>query len=139
MASQCGVRVKPGRKSGEFVVELPPAWELRLRRILRQHLASQMPDPYEPGISAQQRQARQALRRRKLQASICQFLSELVMADIVGRELALASRSYFGTRRGTLREQVERVLQEVTGSGIGPRPTTFPLGFAPVVGAKHKG
>lgn len=139
MARDCGIRVRPGKRSGEFVVELSPAWELRLRRVLRAQLAGQLPDPYEPGISAEERQARQRLRRQQIQSSICHFLSELVMADIVGREVALATRSHFGTRRGTLREQVECVLREIFERSVGGGPASSPLGSAPLLGVKRKG
>lgn len=139
MARDFGVRVKPGKGAGEFVLELSPAWELRLRRVLREQLLWELPNPHEPGISAQEREARRRLRREKIQSSICQFLSELVMADIVGREVALASRSFFGSRRGTLREQVERVLQEIVDKNIRGGPLTSPFGSAPAFGAKQKG
>jgi len=95
-------------------VTLPPGWELRLRRVLKQVLADTLPDPRERGLTLQQREARAQVRRRRMQAAICQFVSDLITADIVGKEVALATRSRFGTRRGSLREHVEAILREVS-------------------------
>jgi hypothetical protein len=103
---------RPGNKPGEYVVQVPANWELRLRRVLRQLIAQGLPDPREPGISAAQREARIQMRRKHLQAAICQFMSDLVTADIVGKEVALATRNRFGTRRGSLREHVQAILRE---------------------------
>jgi len=107
------IATKPGRKSGEFVVSVPPGWELRLRRVLRYLLADTLPDPREKGLSESQRTARIALRRRMLQAAMCRFVSDLITADIVGKEVALATRNRFGVRRGSLREHVQAILREV--------------------------
>lgn len=113
MARPHPVTSKPGRKSGEFVVLLPPGWELRLRRVLKQILADTLPDAREHGLTESQRAARVRLRRRRLQAAICQYMCDLITADIVGKEVALATRNRFGERRGSLREHVQAILHEV--------------------------
>ncbi len=113
MARPHPVTTKPGRKSGEFVVTLPPGWELRLRRVLKQILSDTLPDAREQGLSESQRAARVRLRRHRLQAAICQYICDLITADIVGKEVALATRNRFGQRRGSLREHVEAILHEV--------------------------
>jgi hypothetical protein len=113
MARPHPITTKPGRKSGELVVQLPPGWELRLRRVLRHLIADALPDPHEKGLSDGQREARVRARRRHLQAAMCQFVSDLITADIVGKEVALATRNRFGTRRGSLREHVQAILREV--------------------------
>ena len=64
-------------------------------------------------VSASQREARVKLRRRRLQTAICQFFSDLITADIVGKEVALATRNRFGSRSGSLREHVQAILREV--------------------------
>jgi hypothetical protein len=112
MARPHPITTKPGRKAGEFVVQLPPGWELRLRRVLRRLIGDALPDPREKGLTENQREARIRLRRRALQAAMCQFVSDLITADIVGKEVALATRNRFGTRRGTLREHVQAILRE---------------------------
>jgi hypothetical protein len=113
MARPHPITTKPGRKSGELVVQLPPGWELRLRRVLRHLIADALPDPHEKGLNESQRAARIRARRRHLQAAMCQFVSDLITADIVGKEVALATRNRFGTRRGSLREHVQAILREV--------------------------
>jgi hypothetical protein len=114
MARPQPIVTRPGKRSGEFVVSLPPGWELRLRRVLKQLLADTLPDARERGLSLQQREARARLRRRRLQAAICQFVSDLITADIVGKEVALTTRNRFGTRRGSLREHVQAILRDVS-------------------------
>lgn len=114
MARPEPITTKPGRKAGEYVISLPPGWELRLRRVLKQILSETLPDPREPGITAAQREARLQVRRRQTQAAICRFLSDLVTADVVGKEVALTTRSRFGIRNGSLREHVQAVLREVS-------------------------
>jgi len=109
------ITTKPGRKPGELIVTLPPGWELRLRRVLKHVLADALPDPREKGLTPAQREARIHLRRRRLQAAICQFVSDVLTADLVGKEVALATRNRYGTRRGSLREHVEAILREVAG------------------------
>ena len=115
MARPNPITTKPGRKSGELVVHLPPGWELRLRRVLRTMLDDALPDPREKGLTASQRESRIRLRRRRLQAAICSFVSDLLTADIVGKEIALATRSRHGFRSGSLREHVQKILREVGG------------------------
>ncbi|MGH3053932.1 MAG: hypothetical protein ACRDL7_03020, partial [Gaiellaceae bacterium] len=104
---------KPGRKAGELIVQLPAGWEMRLRRVLRHLLADTLPDPHEKGLNEHQREVRVRARRRQLQAAMCQFITDLITADIVGKEVALATRNRFGTRRGSLREHVQAILREV--------------------------
>ncbi len=95
------------------MVTLPPGWELRLRRVVKQLLVEHLPDPHEKGLTPYQRQARIELRRRRVRDAMCQFVSDLITADIVSREVALATRTYFGSRRGSLREQVQALMREV--------------------------
>jgi len=115
MARPNPITTKPGRKPGELVVQLPAGWDLRLRRVRRTMLDDALPDPREPGLSATQREARIRLRRRRLQAAVCTFVSDLLTADIVGKEIALTTRSRHGLRTGSLREHVQRILREVAG------------------------
>jgi hypothetical protein len=114
MARPHPITTKPGQRAGELVVTLPPGWDLRLRRVLKQALADALPDTRERGLTSQQREARARLRRRRMQSAICQFVSDLLTADIVGREVALSTRNRFGTRRGSLREHVQAILKEVS-------------------------
>ena len=114
MARPSPITTKPGRKPGEYVVHLPPGWELRLRRVLRTMLDDALPDPREAGLTPAQRETRVNLRRRRLQTAICSFVSDLVTADIVGKEIALSTRSRHGLRSGSLREHVQKILREVT-------------------------
>src|ERR1700690_3232913 len=104
------ITAKPGRRPGEFTVVLPPGWELRLRRVLKEILRDTLPDPRERGLSQGERLARTQARRRRMQAAICQFISDLVYADIVGKEVALSTRNRYGTRQGSLREHVQAIL-----------------------------
>ena len=115
MARPHPITTKPGRKPGELVVQLPPGWDLRLRRVLRTMLADALPDPREPGLSAAQRETRVRLRRQRLQQAVCAFVSDLLTADIVGKEFALSARNRHGVRRGSLREHVQAILREVGG------------------------
>lgn len=115
MARPSPITTKPGRKSEELIVRLPPAWELRLRRVLREILADTLPDTREKGLTPQQRDIRLRVRRRKLRDGIGQYVSDLITADIVGKEIALSTRGRHGTRRGSLREHVQAILREVTG------------------------
>ncbi len=115
MARPHPITAKPGRKSGEFVLVLPPGWELRLRRVLKEILADALPDARARGLTESERVARVQLRRRRLQAAICRYVGDLVTADIVGKEVALADRSRFGARTGSLREHVQAILREVGG------------------------
>jgi hypothetical protein len=115
MARPHPIVTRPGRKPGELHVVLPPGWELRLRRVLRRLLRDLLPDPREPGLTPAQREARTRARRRRVQAAMCQYVSDLITADVVGKEIALATRNRYGTRRGSLREHVEAILREVAG------------------------
>ena len=113
MAQQQSIKTRPGRHSGELVVTLPPGWELRLRRVLKELLSDSVASPHEKGLTDTQRQTRENMRRRRMREAMCQFVSDLITADIVGKEVALATRSRFGTRRGSLREHVQAILREV--------------------------
>lgn len=113
MARPHPIATRPGTKAGELIVTIPPGWELRLRRVLKQIVSEALPDPREKGISQSQREARVRARRRRLQAVMCQFVSDLLTADIVGKEVALATRNYYGRRHGSLREHVQAILREV--------------------------
>ena len=111
------IRTRPGRKSGELVVTLPPGWELRLRRVLRELMGDQrLPDPRDKGLTPQQREARIQQRQRRMREAMCRFVSELITADVIGREIALATRNRDGRRTGSLREHVAAILREAAGS-----------------------
>jgi hypothetical protein len=112
MARSQPVQAKPGKRSGEFVVSLPPGWELRLRRILKTIAAENLPDPREPGLSEAQREARIRTRRQRMQSEVCRYIADVLSADIVGKEVALSTRNRYGVRRGSLREHVQAVLRE---------------------------
>lgn len=94
------------------MVSLPPGWELRLRRVLREINADTLPlpNPRERGLTAAQRDARTKLRRRRLQQALCRYVSDLLTADIVGKEVAFATRGRYGARRGSLREHIQALL-----------------------------
>ncbi len=113
MARPQPIVTRPGRKPGEFVVVLPPGWELRLRRVLKELLKDTLPDPRERGLTQGERLARTQTRRRRMQAAICLFVSDLLTADIVGKEVALSTRNRYGMRQGSLREHVQAILREV--------------------------
>ena len=113
MARPQPIVTRPGRRAGEFTVVLPPGWELRLRRVLKEILKDTLPDPRERGLTQGERTARTQARRRRMQAAICQFISDLVYADIVGKEVALSTRNRYGIRQGSLREHVQAILREV--------------------------
>jgi hypothetical protein len=109
------IRTRPGRK-GELVVTLPPGWELRLRRVLRALMSEDgLPDPHARGLTPPQRAARLQLRQKRTRDAMCRFISELITADVIGREIALASRNRFGRRTGSLREHVHAILREASG------------------------
>lgn len=110
------VRTRPGKKAGEFVVTLPPGWELRLRRVLRELLGETLPNAREKGLTPQQRAARLRERQQRMREAMSRFISELIAADIVGKEIALATRSRFGRRTGSLREHVQAILRAESGS-----------------------
>lgn len=107
------LQARRGTNAGEFVVSIPPGWELRLRRVLKKIAIESLPDPREPGLNAAQREARTQLRRRRLDQAVCRYIAEVLTADIIGKEVAIATRSHFGARRGSLREHVELLLREV--------------------------
>ena len=109
------ITAKLGRKPGEILVQLPPAWEFRLRRVLQTLAAETLPDARERGLSTAQRDARMRIRRRRMQRAIEEFVAEVLTAEIVGKEIALGTRTRFGTRRGSLREHVQAILREVSG------------------------
>jgi hypothetical protein len=113
MARPQPIRTRPGRKHGELVVTLAPGWELRLRRVLRELHADTLPNPRTPGLTAAQRERHVQARRQHMRRAICQFVSDLLTADIVGKEVALATRGRLGRRRGSLREQVHALIREV--------------------------
>jgi hypothetical protein len=113
MAQAQAIKTKPGRRSGELVVSLPPGWELRLRRVLREIMVDSLPDPHEKGLTEGQRHAREDLRRQRMRDAMCRFVSDLLTADIVGKEVALTTRNRYGTRTGSLREHVQAILREV--------------------------
>ena len=113
MARPHPITTRAGAKPGELIVSLPSGWELRLRRVLRHILADTVPDPREKGLTPAQREARSHARRRRMQTAMCQNLSDLVTAEIVGKEVALATRNRYGSRRGSLREHIEAILREV--------------------------
>jgi hypothetical protein len=114
MARPQPIRVRPGKRSGEWEVSVPPGWELRLRRVLAQVGADALPSLHEPGLTPVQREARRHTRRQTMQRLICQFMADLLTADIVGKEIALSSRSRFGRRLGSLREHVQAILSEAS-------------------------
>jgi hypothetical protein len=114
MARPHPITTKPGKRAGEFTVTVPPGWELRLRRVLKHLYAEMLPDVREAGLSPMQREARVRARRHRMQVAICQFVSDLLTADIVGKEVAFGTRSRYGTRRPSLRESVQAILREVS-------------------------
>ena len=109
------IRTRTGRKSGEFVVTLPPGWELRLRRIVKELLLESLPDPREHGLTPQQRGARIRLRQWRMREAMCRFMSDVITADVISKELALSTRSRYGRRVGSLREHVAEILRQAAG------------------------
>lgn len=110
------IRTRPGRTSGELVVTLPPGWELRLRRVVRELMGDEsLPDPREKGLTPPQRVARLQQRQRRMREAMCRFISELITADVIGKEIALATRNRYGRRTGSLREHVQAILREAAG------------------------
>ncbi len=105
------IRTRPGKRPGELVVSLPPGWELRLRRVLREIMGETLPDPRAEGLTPAQRASRLEQRQRRMREAMCQFISELITADIVGREVALSTRNRYGRRSGSLREHVAAILR----------------------------
>ncbi|MGD9765104.1 MAG: hypothetical protein AB7V27_15460 [Candidatus Binatia bacterium] len=109
------IKARHGKRSGELIVTLPPGWELRLRRVLRELMGETLPDTRALGLTPAQRDARRRLRQRQMRDAMCYFVTELITADIVGKEIALATRGRFGCRGGSLREHVAAILREATG------------------------
>lgn len=109
------IKTRPGRRNGELVVTLPPGWELRLRRVLRELMVDSLPDPRERGLNPKQRESRLRLRQQRMREAMCRFVSDLITADIVGKEVALATRNRYGLRTGSLREHVAAILKEAAG------------------------
>jgi hypothetical protein len=109
------IRTRPGAKSGEIIVTLPPGWELRLRRVLKEMMIEPMPDPRERGLTPHQRQARLRRRQERMRTLVCKFISDLITADIVGKEVALSTRNRYGRRIGSLREHVAAIMREASG------------------------
>jgi hypothetical protein len=115
MSRSESIKTRPGKRNGELVVTLPPGWELRLRRVLKEIMPEPLPDAHEHGLTPAQREARQHLRQKRMRDAICRFLSDLITADIVGKEVALATRNRYGRRIGSLREHVAAILKEAAG------------------------
>lgn len=107
------IRARVGDKPGELVISLPPGWELRLRRVIRELTHESLPDPREKGLSEHQRQRRLRQRQERMRQAVCQYVADLLAADIVGKEVALSTRSRYGRRTGSLREHVASILREV--------------------------
>jgi len=110
MARPEPISTRLGKKPGELMISLPPGWELRLRRVLREIRDETLPNPRERGLTAAEREARTKLRRRRLHDALCRYISDLVTADIVGKEVALSTRGRYGARRGSLREHIQALL-----------------------------
>src|SRR5262245_28835806 len=113
MARPHPIKVRPGKRSGEWLLSLPPGWELRLRRVLANIAADSLPNANEKGLTPAQRESRRRARRQYMHRLICQFLADLSTADIVGKEVALSTRNRYGRRSGSLREHVEAIMREV--------------------------
>lgn len=110
------IKARPGKRSDEWVLQVPPGWELRLRRVLSQVLADKLPAVHEKGLTAAQREQRQRRRRQIMQRAICQFVADLLTADIIGKEVALGTRNRYGRRSGSLREHVQAILSEASNT-----------------------
>ena len=108
------IKVRAGARSGAWLVTVPPGWELRLRRVLAQVLGETLPPLHEKGLTAAKREARLRVRRQMMQRLICQFMADLLTADIVGKEIALTTRNRYGRRTGSLREHVQAILNEAS-------------------------
>jgi hypothetical protein len=108
------IKVRPGKHNGEWLVNVPPGWELRLRRVLAQVLGEALPPLHEQGLTPAQRESRRQVRRKMMQRLICQFMADLLTADIIGKEIALSTRNRYGRRSGSLREHVQAILSEAS-------------------------
>ena len=110
------IKTRTGKRAGELVVSMPPGWELRLRRVLRELMGDDLlPDARAKGLTPLQREARIRQRQKRMRDAMCRFLSELITADVIGREIALATRNRYGRRTGSLREHVQAILREAAG------------------------
>jgi hypothetical protein len=114
MSRPSPIKVRPGKNSGEWLINVPPGWELRLRRVLAQVEGDALPPRPEAGLTPAQREARRASRRKVMQRLLCQFMADLLTADIVGKEIALSTRNRYGRRAGSLREHVQALLSEAS-------------------------
>ena len=114
MARPQPIKVRPGKRSGEWEMAIPPGWELRLRRVLAQVSGDLLPPLHEKGLTPAQRESRQRVRRRVMQQMVCQFIADLITADVVGKEIALSTRNRYGRRTGSLREHVHAILSEAS-------------------------
>lgn len=108
------IKTRPGKTPGELVLNLPPGWELRLRRVVRELMNEHFPDAREKGLTPAQRRERIRLRQERMRKAVCAYISDLVAADIVGKEVALSTRSRYGRRTGSLREHVAALMREGT-------------------------
>ncbi len=117
MARQQLIQVRARKNGGEWTVQIPPGWELRLRRVVANMVGDVLPKLNEKGLTPSQREARRRLRRQRMQRELCRYLAEVITADIIGKEIALGTRGYYGTRKGTLREHVEAILRETPAPG----------------------
>jgi hypothetical protein len=108
------IKVRPGKRSGEWTVNVPPGWELRLRRVLTQVFSDTLPPLHEQGLTPAQRESRRDTRRHMMQRLICQFMADLLTADVIGKEIALSTRNRYGRRSGSLREHVQAILSEAS-------------------------
>ncbi len=98
------------------MVTVPPGWDLRLRRVLRELMPDPPPDPRAKGLSEAQRQRRLEQRQERMRKALCQYVSDLIAADVVGKEVALSTRNRYGRRTGSLREHVAAILRDAAGS-----------------------
>ncbi len=98
------------------MLTLPPGWDLRMRRVVRELMTEPLPDPHEKGLSDGQRQHRVQARQERMRQAVCRYLADLVAADVVGKEVALSTRNRYGRRSGSLREHVAALLREAAGS-----------------------
>ena len=107
------IKARTGEKPGELVVSLPPGWELRLRRVIKELINEPLPDPRAKGLSESQRRKRVLQRQERMRKAVCDYIADLVAADIVGKEVALSTRNRYGRRSGSLREHVASILRDV--------------------------
>src|SRR5438309_10624227 len=94
------ITTKPGHRGGELVVQLPPAWNFRLRRVLRSLLEQTLPDPRATGLSIRQRDARLRARSLCTQLPIPPSVSQAPTAPVLGTPNAPSSPIYFDSWPG---------------------------------------